>query len=232
VFGLLPQLAGLVVGLGAVAYVIGWREATAFYNGLGAPWATSLLTTSQVTRSSIWIVSMIGLFFVLSVYMLTQQSTSAKSLRLWSVLFMGIAAALYIVFFFVPPAAAGLFAAGMSMCWSCSTGLTLGELVASLATSKMQWHAYHVYLLYFVVTFGLVFVSDTLGSLRAKTILETRGARLAEVKINGQINDSNWRLVAPVGSELLVVSFPGNSDKHKFVITAVRNVNSIEATTN
>jgi len=148
------------------------------------------------------------------------------------VFFMGIAAALYIVFFFVPPAAAGLFAAGMSMCWSCSTGLTLGELVASLAMSKMQWHAYHIYLLYFIVTFGLVFVSDTLGSLRAKTILETRGARLAEAKINGQANNPDWHLVAPVGSELLVVSFQMNSDKHKFVLTAVTNMKSIEATTN
>src|SRR6185312_3183367 len=232
VLGLLPQLAGLIVGLTAVAYVVGWRETTAFYNGLGAPWVTNLLVASQVIRSSIWIVSGIGFFFVVSIYMLSQGAASAKSLRLWSLIFMGIAIALYIAFQFTPPAISGLLAAGTSICWSWSTGLALGELVASLAANQVQWHAYHVSILYFVVITGLIFVSDTLGRIHAQTVVETQGKDLALVTIGGPAANAGWHLISPVGDKLLLVQFDKSSSKHVFVLASPSNIRSIEATTN
>lgn len=232
VLGLLPQIAGLVVGLTAVAYLVGWRETTAFYNGLGAPWATAMLTSSQVMRSSIWIVGGIGLFFIMSVYLLSQGAASSKSLRLWSIIFMGVAGALYIAFQFTPPVVSGILAACMSICWSWSTGLALGELVASLAANQVQWHAYHMYLIYFVVTFGLVYVSDTLGNVHARTIVETQGQHLAQAAMGGFPNHSSWRIISPVSDKFLLVQFNGTGNKHIFVLVSPANIQSIEATTN
>jgi hypothetical protein len=232
VLGLLPQLAGLIVGLTAVAYLVGWRETTAFYSVLGAPWATSLLTTSQVMTSSIWIVSGIGLFFVMSIYMLSQGAASSKSLRLWSIIFMCIAGALYIAFLLAPSNAGGLLAAGMSICWSWSTGLALGELVASLAANQVQWHAYHMYIIYFVVTFGLIYVSDTLGSTHAKTIVDTQGKHLALVVTGGLSSNTSWRLISPVNDKILLMQFANTNHKHMFVLASPENIRFIEATTN
>ena len=145
---------------------------------------------------------------------------------------MIVAGALYVAFQFTPPTTSGVLAACMSICWSWSTGLALGELVASLAANQVQWHAYHMYLIYFVVTFGLIFVSDTLGDIHAKTIVETQGNHLAQVTMDRFPSNASWRIISPVSDKLLLVQFSKTDNKHIFVLVSPANIQSIEATTN
>jgi hypothetical protein len=232
VLGLLPQVAGLVLGLSALAYIVGWREMSAFYGGLGAPWAASLLTTVQVTTSSIWIVSGIGLFFLVAIYLLSQRAASASSLRRWSIILMVAALAMYLTFLLTPVGVARYFAAGMSICWSWSTGLALGELVGSLAENNLKWHSYHVHVLYFVLTFGLIYVSDILGSAQAKTLLDSQGARFPDVVMHSETQGIPWKLIAPVGDKMLLISFDKVSHKHTFKLVVANNIDTISAFVN
>ena len=56
VYGFLPQVAGSIVGLSAMAYFIGWRMLSAYYESLGAPWVKSLIPSTQIIQASVNII--------------------------------------------------------------------------------------------------------------------------------------------------------------------------------
>ncbi|HBB2682975.1 TPA: hypothetical protein J9677_002357, partial [Escherichia coli] len=87
VLGLLSQLAGLIVGFTALAYIIGWKEASAYYSELGAPWVTSLLTPTQVMQTSIPLISTIAVVTLISVAELASQNIGVRWLRRWAIIF-------------------------------------------------------------------------------------------------------------------------------------------------
>lgn len=65
---LLAGAASVVLILSALAYVIGWRQASAYYSTLGIPSVTSMLSPMQLLQLSAWVAIGIG-----SVALLTLQ---------------------------------------------------------------------------------------------------------------------------------------------------------------
>lgn len=88
VYGLLPQIAGMVVGLSALGYFAGWKAASAYYAELGAPWALSLLSSAKIMPKSIVLASIVGITGFVSLIQLLNESSSPGQFRRWSIYMM------------------------------------------------------------------------------------------------------------------------------------------------
>jgi hypothetical protein len=53
----LPQLGGMVIGLVAVGYFVGWKASCAYYGAFGAEWVASLLSPSELLQQSYTVLS-------------------------------------------------------------------------------------------------------------------------------------------------------------------------------
>jgi hypothetical protein len=230
VAGLLPQIASFAVGLSGLAYITGWREASAYYNTLGAPWALSLLSTAQIMQTSIWLVSLIAIFSLISIFALTQGAASQKGLRRWSIIFMFAAALSIIGSSFLSNATANLAAGAASILWAISAGLTIGELVACLASDNLKWGEYHIHLLYFVVFFGLLYASNNMGESRANVAANVASSSLPHVLLMGAASDTQWRLVAPLNEQMLLVTLADNKKDRRFKVVNATDLNEIVST--
>ena len=93
--GLLPQIAAFSVGFTGLAYITGWRETSAYYRELGAPWATAFLSPAQVMQTSIWLIALISTFSFVSVLTLVEKNIGQKGLRRWSIFFLVLAASVF-----------------------------------------------------------------------------------------------------------------------------------------
>ena len=56
-FGVVPHLAGAVMGIVAIGYFVGWKTASAYYDAFGAEWVTSLLSPSELLQRSYTVLS-------------------------------------------------------------------------------------------------------------------------------------------------------------------------------
>lgn len=232
VLGLLPQIAASAVGFTGLAFITGWREATAFYRELGAPWATSLLTPSQIMLTSIWLIVLISTIAFVSVVTLVEKKVGQKGLRWWSIVFLCVAAIL---------SASSLALEGRvsvnttntlygaaSLSWAVSAGTTIGELIACLALQQFKWGGYEVFLLYFVVFFGLSQAPNVMGEARAKLAAESASTSLPSVSLVPSTTVS-WRLVGACGDQLLLVSLAADRQGRLFKLVATEKIGEIRA---
>lgn len=233
VLNLLPQMAGFVVGFSGLAYVSGWREVSAYYQELGAPWALPLLTPSQIMQTSIWLISLISLVSFLSVLSLVQGNAGQKGFRRWSIIFLALAAVTYMLPVVldgrVSNSAIGLLAGATSVFWAISAGLTIGELIACLALEKLEWGEYHVFLLYFIVLYGLLQAPSNMGSTRASLAGDFGASSLPRTTFDSPGVDGEWRLVGPCGDKLLLVSLAAERKDRRFKLVAADSVGVIYA---
>lgn len=232
VLNLLPQVAGFAVGFSGLAYISGWREASAYYQELGAPWAMALLTASQIMQTSIWLISLISIIVLLSVLSLVQGAASQKGLRLWSIIFLVLAGAAYVLPLAldgrVDASSLSLFAGLTSIFWAVSAGLTIGELIACLALQNLEWGEYQVFLLYFVILYGLLQAPTNMGNARAQLAEDLNSSSLPKVLFTTN-QTGDWRLVGPCGDKLLLVSLAAQRHQRWFKLTDTVSISEIDA---
>ena len=231
VLNLLPQIAGLVVGFSCLAYVAGWREASSYYQELGAPWALLILSPSQIMQTSIWLISMISLISFLSVLSLVQGNAGQEGLRRWSYIFLLLAAVTYILPMALESRVSNsvirFFAGATSVFWAISAGLTIGELIACLALDSLKWGEYHVFLLYFIVFYGFFQAPSNMGTTLAKLAGDS-DSPLPKVSFSSTGQTGKWRLVGPCGDKLLLVSLGERKDR-RFKLVAPEAIEEIYA---
>lgn len=230
--GFLPQIAGFAVGFTGLAYLTGWRETSAYYRELGAPWAISLLTPAQVMQASIWLIVLISTFFFISVLALVEKNVSQKGLRRWSIFLLGLAAIAYGCSFAlegrVSTATTNLLLVATALCWAIAAGATLGELIACLALQEFKWGGYEVFLLYFFVLYGLSQAPTIMGESRAKLAGDTASNTLPKVTLAGPTSGS-WKLVGACGDKLLLVSLTPDRQGRLFKLVGSESINEIGA---
>ena len=233
VLGLLPQIGGFAVGFTGLAYITGWRETSAFHRELGAPWATSLLTPAQVMQTSIWLITLISMFAFISVLALVEKNVGQKGLRRWSIFFLGSA---LIVYFFslalegrVSASTTNLLLGATAFFWAIAAGTTVGELVASLALQEFKWGGYEVFLLYFLVLYGLSQAPALMGESRARLAGEPGSNSLPKVTLTGAAPGA-WRLVGACGDKLLLVSLTPDRQGRLFKLVGAESIGEISAT--
>ena len=233
VVGLLPQLAGIVAGVSALSLFAGWREISAYYSALGAPWVSEMLNPSRFVERSGSLMGTIGLFTLLSVYWLSAESITEKGLRRASIVALLLAALFY--FAGVAPAywfeksTIYLFAILAAQLTAVSAGLTIGELIAGLAVRDLKWQGYHVWLLYCVVLFGLLQAPDRLGRAKAELDGAPDSTTLPIVSTTVVVPGRVWRLVTTIDGSFLAVALGAKREEHVFRIFAASEIANIKS---
>lgn len=232
VLGLFPQIAGFAVGFTGLAYITGWRETSAYYRELGAPWATSLLSPSQVMQASIWLIALISTVAFISVLLLVERNVGQKGLRRWSVLFLVLAVVVYAFSFalegHISASTTNLLLSATALCWAISAGTTVGELIACLALQEFKWGGYEVFLLYFVVIYGLSQAPTIMGESRGRLAGDPASTSLPSVTLAGSAPGS-WRLVGACGDKLLLISLTPDRKGRLFKLVGAERVDQISA---
>jgi hypothetical protein len=232
VLGLLPQIAGFAVGFTGLAYITGWRETSAYYRELGAPWATSLLTPAQIMQASIWLIALISLFAFISILALVEKNVGQKGLRRWSIVFLILAVVVYASSWAlegrVSASATNLLLGTTGLFWAVSAGTTVGELIACLALQEFKWGGYEVFLLYFVFLYGLSQAPTVMGESRARLAGEPASTSLPSVTLVGSVPGS-WRLVGACGDKLLLISLAPDRRRRLFKLVGAENIGEISA---
>jgi hypothetical protein len=131
---------------------------------------------------------------------------------------------------FFSNATANLAAGGASIFWAISAGLTIGELVACLASDNLKWSEYHIHLLYFIVFFGLLYASNNMGESRAKMAADVTSSSLPHVLLMDAASDTQWRLVAPLNGQMLLVTLAKNKKDRRFKVVNTTDANEIVST--
>lgn len=231
--GLLPKLGGLVAGLSALALFFGWKEASTYYSELGAPWVTGMLSTSKLIQFSAEQISAIGIFALFSIYLITQQAATEKSLRKWSLIILFPAALIFIIkflpssWFNFSPTAGYLMLTGAAFLMSIAAGITIGELIAGLSDKKMVWGPYHFFLLQWVIGYGVLFSAGINARATAEINGDIKNSKLPIVSLAVPIAGKEWRLVTNIDSSFLVVSLAESKGDRVFRILSANEISGI-----
>jgi hypothetical protein len=229
--GILPQVAGAAAGLAVLGIFAGWREASAYYSELGAPWFLGNITPAMLLELSAGEIMTLALFAFISISQHMQGNASAKGLRFGSILAL-VVSFIFLVVSLLPESSISLTAVHLctifgSIALSISAGLTIGEISARLADDELKWNGYHIWLLYFVVWFGLMQAPSQIGVSQAKLDRDARLSTLPAVRIKGSA-DMQLRLVTLIGSQALLVALADESSQSRFRVVDVGTVEFIE----
>lgn len=234
--GLLPKLGGLVAGLSALALFFGWKEASTYYSELGAPWVTGMLSTSKLIQFSASQISAVGIFALISIYLLTQQAVTEKSLRQWTLIIL-FPALLLLTIGFLPsnwfnfsPTTIYFCLTGFAFLMSIAAGVTIGELIAGLSNNKMAWSKYHFFLMHWVIAYGLFQSADINARATAEFNGNLNNSKLPVVSLVTPVTGKEWRLVTNIDSSFLVVSLAATKDERTFRILSSSEISGIKST--
>lgn len=233
VVGLLPQIAGAVAGISALGLLAGWREVSAYYSELGAPWVLGMLNPSRLVAYGAGLMGTIGLFTLLSVYWLSAESITEKGLRSAAIVALVLATP-FLLAGLVPahwfePSTIYIFAILAAQLTAVSVGLTIGELIAGLAERDLKWQGYHVWLLYCVVLFGLLQAPDRLGRAKAQLDGAPTATSLPIISTTAAMSGRVWRLVATIDGSFLAVALGAKREEHVFRIFSAGEITDIRS---
>ncbi|MBI4997232.1 MAG: hypothetical protein HZC22_10105 [Rhodocyclales bacterium] len=233
IVGLLPQLAGVVAGISALGIFAGWREMSAYYSELGAPWVLGMLSPSRFMACSFGLMGTIYLFTFLSVWWLSAKSATENSLRRASIVALGLATLCYFAgiapVHWLEKATVYIFAILAAQLSAISVGLTIGELIAGLAERELKWNGYFVWLLYWIVLVGLLQAPYRLGTAQAEIDGALDSTKLPIISATIAAPDRTWRLVTTIDSSFLAVALGPRRDDHVFRVFAASEIKGIKS---
>lgn len=233
---LLTKLAALITGLSALAIISGWKKATTYYQELGAPWVTSMLSPSALFQYSAQQFIAIGVIVFFVIYMLVEKSTTEKKLLLYSGIFM-VLALLILPINMLPSSWLNLSSLNIygltivaTISISISVGLAIGGLIASVAARKSQWNDFHILLLYIILTIGLWQSAEISATAKAEYDGNLKSSGLPLVSLTVPIAGKEWRLVTNIDSSFLVISLSETKGDRVFRILSASEISSIKST--
>ena len=190
--------ASSLIGLGALAYIIGWQESSTYFSNFGAPWVTNLLSTARIMQTSAW-VAWISIFFMLSCIISLAEGATHKSMRWQAIITLGIGICLTSLDAFelltVSLKARALLMGLGAILFAISTGFTLGEVIARFKEDKFRWSAYHLYLLIFSISLAFNWSPTKMGEARAKLSMDSQSTSLPVVELTNVDSQHTWHLL-------------------------------------
>lgn len=210
IVGLLPQIGAAAAGAAILGLIAGWRDASAYFGSIGAPWFASALTPSMLIERVASLLMFMALLAFLSIYNLSLGNATAKGLRRYSIALVALATLLLggsmLAADWIGTRAVYYCALGAALASAMSAGLTIGEAVARLVDDDLAWGGQHMWLLYLAVFFGLIQAPGYTGSSKAKLDLDAKHSNLPVVELTSVASTKAWRLVAVAGTQFLLVS--------------------------
>lgn len=230
---LFPQIVAALLSLSALGYFIGWREASAYYGALGAPWAVSMLPPFTLLQLSSDIAVFIGISAYVGFNNLATGHATAKRLGHSVGIILIIAFILYfanlVLSRWVPALVIYIVATAVAWAYATAAGLTVAELFGHLKLSEWRMSATHMPLIYFVVFLGLFQAPDQLGRARADWHLDPKATTLPIVNLPGAAADSKWRLVHIADGRALLISPAKERQNCTFRVIEAKDLPSIAA---
>lgn len=213
------RLAGILVGLSAIAYFVGYRIQNHYLTEAGAKWALGLLSPAEFIQEGQGVIIPIIFFAVSSVMALMNGETTADKLNRNDRIFSGIAIVLMLASFITSRCLDNrsldynlALIAGLTV--SIAAGYTIGELIARLNLSEQNWHVNHLSLILFFYISAIFVGPYFIGTNRAKLDFYPATSALSFVTITN--SEEEWRLVRTIGDKYLLVILSDEADKRKF----------------
>jgi hypothetical protein len=212
--GLLPQLASILVVVSAVGYWIGWKIARTYYDELGAPWVTEMLSPSQLAQGATAWMTAFASVWLGSIFALHQRTATTRGLKWTSIALLAIASLMSLLSILFKQEA-GILAIVGGLFWIFGLALTAGELVGQLVDANERWDNNSLYLAYFLFAFGLSWFPYEIG--HANAVSDTSGSsNLPTVMVSSPGDQGPWLLVAPVNGKLLLMKLENGTSPRQF----------------
>ncbi len=214
---LVAQLGGALIGLGAVAYVIGYQYLAAYYAD-DAHWVRSLYGAGDIIRAGAVVTSVVALGGLLTIMRLGAGSWTAAGLEK-CVLILGAVGSISLALSFLPktilpPSIALHVSLAGGVLVAASAGLDIGQLIARLKDSGIEWKSAHFDLLWGIYVAAIVLAPPIVGGAQAEIDFDPKLSKLPFVSKIG-LNDQ-LRLVTALGDKLLVVSLSDVPEKRTY----------------
>jgi hypothetical protein len=223
-------LVTALISLSALGYFIGWRQASAYYEALRAPWAASMLQPISLLQLSASSAVFIGISAFAAFTNLATGSTSQKGLDRLCVVLIIVAVALLFgrMTNWLSPKNAYAAATIGVLAYEAAAGITGAQLLARLSLSGWRLNVGHFGLLYFVVWCGLLTAPDQFGRARAEYDLDANASPLPAVALPDSPNPT-WRLVHIADGKALLVSL--GKKPHDSIFRIVEATDLLQITT-
>lgn len=228
---LLAGASGLL-GLGALAYVIGLRETQSYFSAVGAPWVTSLLSPAQIMQSSAWIWVIAGWFVVSSVISIVNGATP-KLLRRQSIASIVVGAVpLILAAFDLPadPQMRALLAVAGAVMFATSAAYTIGEVIALYKEQGLRWSGYQLYLLLFSCGMAFMFAPDRMGVASAQLATQQQTTGLPVAELASDDSKQEWHLLAVAENNAVLVYLTPEIGQNRFRVVALTDIRSVNST--
>ena len=195
----MPTVASTLVSFAALAAVVGWIQARAYYSQFGAAWIVSKLSTVEIVSFSWLPIAMLLVFMWLGVTDLEEggrrrmRNTKWILRHGWIVVLMLIAISALSTKFELRTMST-MVAIIMVVAYAFFAGAAFEGLVIAFRYGTGRWRVHHSYLAVAVVIFGLFLVPIQIGRTRAKMDLDPKRSTLPTVVVSAHPED-NYRLL-------------------------------------
>lgn len=208
------KVSTVVVSCASIGYIIGWREQSAFFATINAPWAMGYLTHLQILGKGIASASITAIFFLAAIYQVATGMSTRKSLVKWSLIWLVVGVVTLIFSFFVSSKIEILLNFAVMCFWSIALALNLGEMVASLMERDGKWTVYETSIAYSIIFAGVIGLPWQMANMRAKSFTNGANENKIVALLPSTTNSAKveaWVVVEPVGEKLLLMSPKTNS---------------------
>jgi hypothetical protein len=229
----IPQGTSFFVGITAIAYFCGWREASAYYTTLGAPWMISNLPSFAFLSLSGPMMITIAIAAFLSMEQVAFLGGTGKGI--------GRVALGFVLLGILTPQFAEMFAERFTEqgIWTLhrisayltyfSAGLFVGQAAAEMRNSNLKWSRSVINPIYFLVYYGLFQAPTTLGNAHGHYDLLPSSTELSVVPMKDENGSPNWRLVNVIGTSALILKPSTVKDGHVLRLIETKEIPAIWA---
>jgi hypothetical protein len=228
----LPNAAGIFFALTGLGYFAGWREATAYYTAIGAPWIVSSLPAFSFLVLSAEMMVSIGLLAFLVLHHISRWKSSTKYVTWGSASLLIVGSAFTLAPIILPsswfsPSLVWTFEQTHARLMFGGTGLMLGEAILQFRKNNLQWSPAIAYTIYLFSFYGLYVTPADIGAARARFHLNAGADTLPVVaaEILGNTNE-RWHLVTLIGQSALLVEMSMNNSP-SFRLIESKDIRSI-----
>jgi hypothetical protein len=226
-FESLPKAVAAIVSISALGYFAGWKEATAYYSALGAPWAISMLAPQSLLQLSATTIIAVVLSAFLSLQILIDSKASLRRID-W---FCGLVLLLSAICILGAQGQLGnissngayaLASVGATLC-AVAAGVTLTQLHFTLQRqpegTKLQ--SGHLWLVYWFVLPALFIAPDRLGNARARLDSDVALSRLPNVTLPQNVSQHrDWRFIHLSGDKALLLRWDAATKRSSKIVDA------------
>ncbi|HJU72089.1 MAG TPA: hypothetical protein VJ603_09590 [Paucimonas sp.] len=231
---LLPHAAGVAVSLSAVTYYAGWRDASAYFIELGAPWAVSMLPATSFLYLSAELVTVVLLVAFFSVHAVATDMTGLKGVTRASIGVFVLSIIMAAIARWFPSAwlstkSVWHLTTAVGFLFAVGGGMILGEAAVHLSESEMRWSPRHAYLIYTAIFVGIYVAPSQVGTARARFHLDAVADALPSVKLANALPNQSWFMVSVMNDRALAMERSSKARPPQFRVVSVSEVASIEA---